>query len=208
MNLPHVAQYTFLASLFGECIRRFPPASVALLGCATGNGLEHIDPGITRRVTAVDINPEYCSICRNRYGTILPDLEIICDNISNVVLDPKGYSLLYAALFFEYLDPAGILPMICSAVDIGGHFVAVLQLPSKAVSAITPSPYVSISTLSSVMNLVDPEQFDTFVNTCGLNKIEGTVLQLPTGRSFYRGVYLKPRTSDPDTVSSPDSRNH
>ena len=194
MNLPHVAQYPFLASLFGEFIRQISPASVALLGCATGNGLEHIDSSITRRVTAVDINPEYCSICRNRHETTLTNLEIICDDISNVNLDPEEYSLIYGALFFEYLDPAGILPMIGRAIDFGGYFVAVLQLPSKAVSAISPSPYSSISTLSSIMNLVDPDRFDTLVRAAGLNKTEGTVLQLPYGKSFYRGVYRKPES--------------
>jgi hypothetical protein len=28
-----------------------------VLGCATGNGFEHIDPLVTRRVVEIDINP-------------------------------------------------------------------------------------------------------------------------------------------------------
>jgi len=35
------------------------PSSVAMLGCAGGNGLERVDPGVTTRVVAVDIHLSY-----------------------------------------------------------------------------------------------------------------------------------------------------
>jgi hypothetical protein len=40
---------------------------VLLLGCSTGNGLARVDPTVTRRLTGVDLNPEYLARLRDRF---------------------------------------------------------------------------------------------------------------------------------------------
>jgi len=59
MALAEVAQAQLLAGFFGEALREYSPQSVAVIGCAGGNGFEKIDPGITKRVAGIDINPDY-----------------------------------------------------------------------------------------------------------------------------------------------------
>ncbi len=40
MALPYVAQAQLFSGLFAEALQEFSPESVALLGCAGGNGFE------------------------------------------------------------------------------------------------------------------------------------------------------------------------
>jgi hypothetical protein len=77
MTSAPVGQLAALAELFGEVWRSRRPESVAILGVAGGNGLEHIHPSVTRRVCGVDINPEYLEAARRRFAG-LPGLELHC----------------------------------------------------------------------------------------------------------------------------------
>ena len=67
MSSPEVDQLSVLSRLFREALERFLPADVLLLGCATGNGLDRVDRSVTRRVTAVDINPEYLTRLQEQF---------------------------------------------------------------------------------------------------------------------------------------------
>ena len=64
-----------LSRIFAELYDRLRPAAVAVLGCATGNGFEHVDPRISRRLIGVDLNPHYLEVARGRF----PQLESILD---------------------------------------------------------------------------------------------------------------------------------
>jgi len=57
MASPDVGQLQVLNKLFKTVLEEQRPVSVAILGCSTGNGFEHIDTAITRRVVGIDINP-------------------------------------------------------------------------------------------------------------------------------------------------------
>ena len=59
MGSPAVAQLQPLSELFAGVLASSRPKSLAVFGCAAGNGFEHIDPSITERVVGVDINPAY-----------------------------------------------------------------------------------------------------------------------------------------------------
>ncbi len=56
MGNPKVAQLTLLAQTFKEALNKHESKSIALLGCAAGNGLEYINNNATRRITAIDNN--------------------------------------------------------------------------------------------------------------------------------------------------------
>lgn len=57
MNSQSVQQLGALRELFGRALAYTRPESVAVLGAAGGNGLEQMDPAITRRVCGIDVNP-------------------------------------------------------------------------------------------------------------------------------------------------------
>jgi len=57
MCSPEVQQLDALSELFGVALGRCQPMSVAILGIAGGNGLDRVDPSITKRVVGLDLNP-------------------------------------------------------------------------------------------------------------------------------------------------------
>lgn len=56
MSSAAVGQHSVLGRLLGEVLKSVHPEVVLVLGCPTGNGLEHVNPAVTSRVVAVDIN--------------------------------------------------------------------------------------------------------------------------------------------------------
>ena len=69
MALPEVAQAQLLADVFAAQLEINKPRSLAMLGCAGGNGFERIDPEVTRRVVGVDLNGRYLHEVCARFGT-------------------------------------------------------------------------------------------------------------------------------------------
>jgi hypothetical protein len=50
MNSPAVGQRPVLGRLLGEALETVRPKVVLVLGCSTGNGLEHVNPAVTSRI--------------------------------------------------------------------------------------------------------------------------------------------------------------
>jgi hypothetical protein len=62
MALPEVAHAQALSKLMASALKEYSPASLAVIGCTTGNGLENIDPTQTNRIVGVDINAAYLAV--------------------------------------------------------------------------------------------------------------------------------------------------
>jgi hypothetical protein len=50
MSMPTVGQAQMIADQFDRALKRWAPTSVAVIGCAGGNGLDRIEQGTLRRV--------------------------------------------------------------------------------------------------------------------------------------------------------------
>jgi len=147
MASPGVRQLQHLSRVFGGLLDEFSPESVAVLGVSGGNGLEHIDPGRVKRVVGIDINPAYLDLARSRHGARLPGLELVCGDIASCELPPASFDLVYAALVFEYLEPAAAVGRIADWLKPGGVAAALLQLPSPAHGRVSETPYRSVRML-------------------------------------------------------------
>jgi len=189
MGSPEVAQLSFLAETFRDALENHDCDTVALLGCATGNGLDHVKKEVTQRVTAVDINSEYLEILSRRYKNRVSGLEIVNSDLEKCRLEEKAYSLIFAGLVFEYLEPRILLHKAAGWLRTAGIMVAVLQLPSTQFSKVTETRYTSLELLNTIMKLVDPEQFNIIAENAGLVVIEEEKTILRTGKSFYIGIY-------------------
>ncbi len=104
MSLPEVAQAQALSKLMALALAEYTPASLAVVGCATGSGFEHIDTTKTRRVVGVDINPAYLNILRSRFAGRIPNLELIEADITAPDFLVAPVSMVFAGLVFEYVD--------------------------------------------------------------------------------------------------------
>jgi SAM-dependent methyltransferase len=202
MALPEVAQAQALSNLMASALTEYTPMSLAVIGCATGNGFEHINTARTRRVVGIDINPDYLKILETRYGGGIPRLELIKADItdSGFWIDPV--SMVFAGLVFEYVDVLCALRNIARCLDAEGIFVAVLQEPSTESTPVTATRYKSLELLSPIMNLVSPMEFSNMCGSVGLQEIMTDTIPLKKGKAFFVGFYRK--DTEPLAPAKPD----
>ena len=184
MALPEVGQLRALSELFGEAYRDLRPERVAALGCATGNGFEHIDPRITSQVVGVDINPQYLEVARTRFAQRLPGLQLLTADLATCELAASAFELISAALVFEYLRPPPLLRRIAGWLAPAGALATVLQLPGDACAHVTPTKFRSLERLAPVMRLVEPDEFLAAAGAAGLAAYREREIPLPGGKRF------------------------
>ncbi len=198
MAHPDVAQSPLLAEVFAQHLNIFRPQSVAVIGCAGGNGFERIDRAITRRVVGVDLNGRYLEQVRRRFQTdferldriferldlVFEHLELIEGDIQTNAVEFDPVDLVYAALVFEYVDVDATLARLRRFLNPGGALVTLVQLPSTELSPVSPSPYRSLLALESVMNLVDPDHLQAIAGHHGLRQLSCSTRETGSGKRF------------------------
>jgi ubiquinone/menaquinone biosynthesis C-methylase UbiE len=191
MSSPAVKQLQFLNELFQRVLRNYRPSSVAALGCATGNGFEHIDPVITQRVIGVDINPHYLRVLRTRFGSTIPGLQLLCADLAACELERESFDLVHCALVLEYLEPRVVIEKAARWLRPRGVLVVVLQLPSEKSAKVSETQYKSLRHLEPVMKLVEPETVQHVAAEAGLSEVRVSKERLESGKEFFVGHYLK-----------------
>jgi SAM-dependent methyltransferase len=191
MALPEVAQAQSLSNLMASALTEYTPVSLAVIGCTTGNGFEHINAARTRRVVGIDINPDYLKLLETRFGDRIPRLELIKADITDPGFRIDPVSMVFAGLVFEYVDVLCALRSIARCLAAGGIFLAVLQEPSTESAPVTATPYKSLELLSPIMNLVSPTEFSNMCGRVGFQKIRTDTIPLKKGKAFFVGFYRK-----------------
>lgn len=197
MALPAIGQAEMLAGAFETVLREFLPASVAVVGCAGGNGFDRIRTDVTTRVVAADINPEYVQTVSERYAERIPGLELLVADVQASPLDCAPVDLVFAALVLEFVSPERALPHLRALCRPNGVLVVVLQLPSATVATVTPSPFVSLLALVPVMQLVPPERLQRVALDAGFARVRSTEVSLPSGKSFSVNIFRAPAGDGP-----------
>lgn len=192
MALPQVDQSRMLSDQLAALLESHRPRSVALIGCAGGNGFERIDPSLTLRVVGVDINPDYLAAARQRFDGVFESLELLCADVQSGELAFEPVDLAFAGLIFEYADARALLRILAGRVRSGGVLAAVLQLPTPGKAAVTPTPFTSLEKLAKLMQLLPPEELIGEARSAGLIVSSTRRLDLPTGKRFQSLVFLVP----------------
>jgi hypothetical protein len=188
MGSAGVNQLAPLADLFGEALARLRPRSVAVLGVAGGNGLQHVDGTLTSRVVGIDVNPGYLAATKDRFPD-LRGLELHCADLERELLDVEPVSLVHAALVFEHAGMDRCLDNALSLVAPGGHLSVVLQLPSEAHQAVTPTAFTSMATLADDFSFIDPHHLRRLLAQRELRLTHQARLSLSTGKAFWSGYF-------------------
>jgi SAM-dependent methyltransferase len=176
--------------MFAEALHSCHPESVAILGVAGGNGLEHIDPSVTRRVCGIDINPEFLSVVRQRYSA-LPGLELHCVDLAEQQIALPPVQLVHAALIFEH---AGLDRCLDNAVDLvapGGILSIVLQLPSATEPAVGKSSVASVQAHRDSFQFVDGAALTAELADRGFLFVRSVECPLPSGKAFRMGLFRR-----------------
>jgi len=184
MGSAEVDQAGLLASEFRRAVRRAKPLSLALIGCAGGNGLEHVNPRVTQRVVAIDIQPEYARAVLARYGAMLPGLEVHVADVQDETFSIAPVDLIHAALLFEYVDVERTLARLAAICNRGGTLGTVLQLPAAGRAPVTPSPFPSLQQLAPFMHLVAPWELESHALRAGFRLEESDKVVSSAGKAF------------------------
>jgi hypothetical protein len=185
MSLPEVGQAQMIADQFERTIMRWSPASIAVIGCAGGNGLERIAAGTVERVVAVDMNPDYIARTRLRHAQRLQALELICADIQSESVQYEPVDLTYAALLFEYVDVPSTLKTLKRNSRPNAVLTTVLQLPHATLDTVSLSPYTSLGTLASALTLVSPEVLCHAAVQVGFAITDSATIEVLSGKKFW-----------------------
>ena len=191
MSSAEVQQLGALSDLFAEAIGRCRPLSIAVLGIAGGNGLDHIDSSITARVVGLDLNPQYLEAVRERYSH-LPGLELHCVDLSEQYVEFEPVQLVHAALVFEHAGVDCCLENAISMIVPGGNLSVVLQLPTESGQTAVASQFSSIQNLKSHFSLISPAWLRESLAGRGFRLIHQTTRALPAGKGFWTGIFSAP----------------
>jgi SAM-dependent methyltransferase len=180
-----------LSAIFQEAYLAAQPDRVLLLGCATGNGLEHVDPSVTQRVVGVDVNLQYLGIARQRFFSLGPRLELYCADATTWKEGPAGgFDLVHAALLFEYLFPEVLVRRIAEWLSDAGTCTAVLALPGGAGPEAPSRP---LRLIEKAARTVAPDELSRLFEHYGLTLRREQRVPLPHGRAFWVGSFAKER---------------
>jgi SAM-dependent methyltransferase len=191
MALPEVAQAEFLASVFADQLKELRPRSVAVLGCAGGNGFDRIDTSLTKRVVGIDINRDYIQTAAKRFQRVFDTLDLHVLDIASASIPPEPVEFVFAGLIFEYVEVSRALPNVASLCRPGGQLVTVLQMASPEMSAVTPSPFDSLQSLVPILKTVDPAAFALLASESGFKPISSSRTRLPSGKEFATSRFEK-----------------
>lgn len=191
MSHASVRQLQALNDLFCEIVKTFEPRRLVVLGCATGNGFEHIRPDVTEAVFAVDVNQSYLDLVGERFGNRLPGLELVCSDVLDADLEPESFDHVHAGLIFEYVKPPRLLRRIASWLEPSGVLSVVIQLPSDRSAPVTDTSYQSLKLLEPVMRLVDPADLTAAARKVGLSERRSSNVDLQSGKKFRVIYYVK-----------------
>ncbi len=183
-----VDQLAPLSQIFQEVYVATQPDRVLVLGCTTGNGLEHVDPGVTKRIVGVDVNLQYLGIARQRFFHLGPRLELFNAQVEKFRDAPGGFDLVHAALIFEYLHPEPLVRKIAEWLAAKGTCSVVLQLPGGEGPE---SPSKAMRLIERAMRLVNPEELTRIFEAYKLPRRRSRVVALRHGKSFWVGHFGK-----------------
>jgi len=184
MSSPTVNQRSVLSRLMGDALESVRPRTLLVLGCSTGNGLEHVNPDVTTHVTVVDLNPAYLLRLGERFPNPGFELDVRCADLADVVLEREAFDLVHAGLVLEYLEWTFLLPRVAATLKPGGVLSVVLQLPSASSPAVTPTTFVSLRSLETLFRFVEPGALIEAARGEGLTLSNQRTEWLPAGKAF------------------------
>lgn len=191
MAAPEVGQAGMIGDVLGRLVTDLGPASLALLGCAGGNGLERVSPNVTSRVVAIDINPAYCMETERRFGRRFERLDVHAGDLLDPRIDFEPVDLVYAALVLEYVSPEALLLRSGRWLREAGRVATVIQLPAESVDAVTPTGFHTLRALSAVLRHVPPADVRRAAEQAGLTLERSERVHSTGGKTFEAQVFRR-----------------
>ncbi|PWE00086.1 class I SAM-dependent methyltransferase [Marinilabilia rubra] len=191
-HMIEVGQLQTLNELTKELLETYRPSSFALLGCCTGNGLEHVDPDVTTNVYAIDVNPGYLEICMERYASQIPGLEVIESDIDKEGLSIPKVDLCFAGLVLEYVKHCEAINNILPVIEEGGTLAIVFQ-KNREDAFVSKTAYKSLEQLSGISNEINENKLGKWMESSGMTLQSRREVKLANSKSFISLAYTMSR---------------
>ncbi len=189
MSSPNVGQQQMLNLIFKELLNQFNPKKIAVVGCTSGNGFEHVDFDYIDKLLGIDINPEFINSAKEKFGDAGKKIDLVCADIQDYDFGKMKFDLIHCALIFEYISVEKVLLKSVNSLNPNGILSVVLQLANSDKPAVSKTEYKSLESLSSLINLHTVGDFKKIAEKSGLKEIEGRTIKLKSGKEFYFGIF-------------------
>ena len=158
MSSPSVGQLKVLNKIFCLQYQQYNPKSLALFGICTGNGLEHINPKVTRNVYGIDVNSEYLRYCKERFSNRGYALHLVEADVNETTVQFPPCDLIVANLFLEYVEVNKFLEQVKIISHSSTILSVVLQL-NNAQSFVSKTEFKSLESLSGFHHDIESNGF-------------------------------------------------
>jgi hypothetical protein len=185
-----VGQLQLLNDLTRKYLDQLAPVTAMFLGVSGGNGLEHIDNNITRKVYGIDINTKYLEETRIRFESRIPDLRLINLDIAEDTLEIARVDFIWGALIFEYVEISQCFKFMNNNIQAHGRAVITIQVNNGA-SSISRSGVDSIKLVGQIFKPVDPNELLAFADNCGWAVVDNEENILPNGKALKTYCFEK-----------------
>lgn len=189
-HMLEVGQAQILSKLTDHFLKEYKPANFALIGCATGNGLEYIDNDITKNVYAVDINPDFLYQTRMRFENDIKNLTTYCIDLQNDKLCLSNIDLVFCGLILEYVEPLKFLKNISEIINKYGKIVIVNQ-KNRQTPFVTKTKYKTLESLAEIAMEVNEKNIEDICKSLNLKMIHRDEIYLNNNKSFLVLVFEK-----------------
>lgn len=183
MSSPEVGQYQLINQCFRSQLQKYNPEKIFVPGCTIGNGFEYIEWDQVQKVTALDINPVFLEILRNKFAGE-SKLETISEDFQIFGTNGRKYDLIFAALFFEYVGLRSALRRLKKMMNTSSVLFSIIQLPGEHQSKVSETKYRSLEKLSPYITLLTAEEFENELIKAGLRIRFREHRTLKNGKSF------------------------
>lgn len=183
MSHSSVGQLSLLNTLTKKYLLKIKPATCIFLGIAGGNGLEHIDNDISKKVIGIDINQEYLDVSFKRYNDSINFLQLLNLDITKNTTKICSADFIWAALVLEYTGIDKCLEFSRNNILPGGHFIATIQ-SNNNLHTVSPTGIESVKKAGQIFSAIDPGIMLAKAKEMGFTQISSEENQLPNGKTF------------------------
>ena len=160
----------------------------------------HPDGGhlwLGRDEAVADEVQRYIAEAKARYAGRIPGLELHCADIAgDSTPNVAAVELVYCALVFEYVDVAKALKNIRALCLPTGLLATVLQLPKEGAESVSPSRFVKLRQLGSILRLVPPDDLREIAEGLGFRLLSQKLITLESGKQFSLQLFNKPGSAE------------
>jgi len=189
MSDPSVGQSVVLQKIFRDQISAYQPASVTIFGIGAGDGMEVIDPLVTKIVTGIDVNGDYLKQCDDRYKRKDYSLQLIEADVNTTIIDMRPADLFIANLFLEYVERKKFLSLI-REFGHAGTIISVTIQQNNGESFVSRTNIPTLNDLARYHRDVDRDELIASMKESGCILLTEKKYGLPGMKEFIRCDFI------------------